>query len=1064
MALIKKIIIKKDVFPMKRLLLLVGFLLFLGVDPVKGQAVGGYLFETGYDSTLWIDMYDAQLYTDSNPQMVEMSFHFFFCGTYYRRLSIDKWGMVYFDHLPEVLHPSPALGEGVPPLLAPYSTPVCANEVLYKVTGAVGRRIFVVEFRMVVEGSVIRPLQVHLFEQDGSFVFVYGAKGYSVQEERFQVGFKGEGGTLVSVTQSSMAVPRESSWGVYDWPGNNRYYRFTPDSSICCCGFPRGGVTVLSTTDEQARLCWHRSFNETGYEFSYRQANSFFPWTTVFTADTCITLVGLLPLTEYECRVRSVCGMDSSRVSIDGRFLTVCPEEKENMICFADLNGDNVECRIGTYHFPSTTTEVVDFGPSSRASRHTVHTSKTETDIRTGNMLHTVPEGHCQSVRLGNWGTGSQEESITYAIKVDSNQFDIMILRYAIVEQDPNHVIDEQPKFLLSIMDSTGRLIDNCYYANFVAGVGGSGWQQGISGVVWRDWTTVGIDLTPLHGQTVYVMLDNYDCELGGHYGYAYFTLESAFKRLQSAYCGYSWTNTFYAPKGFTYRWYKSDNPGITLSRADSLSVNGGSGVYCCRASFATGDSSCGITLTCHSGPRFPVAAFTAEPLDSCGYSYRFVNNSVVASDTAHTILTGDPCEQYLWRFGDGTVSAALNPTHLFETGTFEVELVAMLSNGQCRDSVRQTITVNRLRDTVVDTFCVGGAYPFYGTSFNRPGMFTVTDGCWQHTVWLSQKQYFYQELEDTLCMGNVYWIGDEHFVDEGVYDVHLTSMEGCDSSYLLTLSTRPLPVSDYDISHTCHGDAYYFMTGRYSAADSSLVEPGSVAFVGEDSLLYCWKTLSPTSSLPYLTDDGQVRIVPKRENVYYIEYQYLDSPSCPVGDTIVLNPLEEIVADLEVSPTWLGYDKMELMVSDRSRNAVGRQWFVDGIVQEEDSPVLYYTVSHDADSVVVGIAVYDSTCTDTAERVVPVLRHMVTFPNVFIPSFDGNNQFGPIGYGVTDYELWVYDRRGNLVFHSTDMNETWDGTYNGVPCRQETYAYTCHYTAPTRDRLTMTGTVTLLR
>ena len=53
---------KKNVFPMKRTLLLVGFLLWLGVGSVSGQTVGGYFFETGYDSTMWVDMTDAQLY------------------------------------------------------------------------------------------------------------------------------------------------------------------------------------------------------------------------------------------------------------------------------------------------------------------------------------------------------------------------------------------------------------------------------------------------------------------------------------------------------------------------------------------------------------------------------------------------------------------------------------------------------------------------------------------------------------------------------------------------------------------------------------------------------------------------------------------------------------------------------------------------------------------------------------------------------------------------------------------------------------------------------------------
>ena len=123
----------------------------------------------------------------------------------------------------------------------------------------------------------------------------------------------------------------------------------------------------------------------------------------------------------------------------------------------------------------------------------------------------------------------------------------------------------------------------------------------------------------------------------------------------------------------------------------------------------------------------------------------------------------------------------------------------------------------------------------------------------------------------------------------------------------------------------------------------------------------------------------------------------------------------------------------------------------VDGVKQDEDGSILYYSVAPEADSVVVGVVAYNSTCTDTAERVVPVLRHLLMFPNVFTPSLATNGRFGPVGSNITEYELWIYDRRGALVFHSS-------------PCKQEAYAYICRYTTPTNDRLSTTGTVTLLR
>ena len=49
-------------------------------------------------------------------------------------------------------------------------------------------------------------------------------------------------------------------------------------------------------------------------------------------------------------------------------------------------------------------------------------------------------------------------------------------------------------------------------------------------------------------------------------------------------------------------------------------------------------------------------------------------------------------------------------------------------------------------------------------------------------------------------------------------------------------------------------------------------------------------------------------------------------------------------------------------------------------------------------------------------------------------------------------------------MFHTTDMEQGWDGTSGGIRCRQEVYAYTCRYTAITGGQQTHTGTVTLLR
>ena len=151
---------------------------------------------------------------------------------------------------------------------------------------------------------------------------------------------------------------------------------------------------------------------------------------------TSYTFTGLEPSTVYDFKVSSVCPSSATTYSSVVSARTVC-----NFTTFGydDLNADYVQCSYGNYTVPDMTEGVMDCGYTNSMSRHTVHYDPTETDPRTGGMLHTVPEGYCSSVRLGNWNTNYEAERIVYTYTVDTTDADLLILKYAAVLQDPNH-------------------------------------------------------------------------------------------------------------------------------------------------------------------------------------------------------------------------------------------------------------------------------------------------------------------------------------------------------------------------------------------------------------------------------------------------------------------------------------------------------------------------------------------------------------------------------------------------------------------------------------------------
>jgi len=65
-----------------------------------------------------------------------------------------------------------------------------------------------------------------------------------------------------------------------------------------------------------------------------------------------------------------------------------------------------------------------------------------------------------------------------------------------------------------------------------------------------------------------------------------------------------------------------------------------------------------------------------------------------------------------------------------------------------------------------------------------------------------------------------------------------------------------------------------------------------------------------------------------------------------------------------------------------------------------------------------------------------------IYIPTCFSPNGDGKNDvFAPVIHGnVYEYEFWIFDRWGQLVFYTTDPKEAWDGTFKGEKAQQDVY------------------------
>lgn len=66
-----------------------------------------------------------------------------------------------------------------------------------------------------------------------------------------------------------------------------------------------------------------------------------------------------------------------------------------------------------------------------------------------------------------------------------------------------------------------------------------------------------------------------------------------------------------------------------------------------------------------------------------------------------------------------------------------------------------------------------------------------------------------------------------------------------------------------------------------------------------------------------------------------------------------------------------------------------------------------------------------------------------IYFPNAFTPNHNSNNDtYLPKGYGIKEFEIMIFNRWGEMIFKSTDINKGWDGTFKGGAPLMDVYVY----------------------
>jgi gliding motility-associated-like protein len=275
----------------------------------------------------------------------------------------------------------------------------------------------------------------------------------------------------------------------------------------------------------------------------------------------------------------------------------------------------------------------------------------------------------------------------------------------------------------------------------------------------------------------------------------------------------------------------------------------------------------------------------------------------------------------------------------------------------------------------------------------------------------------------DTLCSD--YTAPDNKtYTTSGIYTAIISNESGCDSIITIHLTIKNPEINIASAKTTC-GD---------STAIASVNFKEGIAPIN-----YLWLPSGITDSVATDLWSG----------VHYLIVS--DAGGCTRIDSIEVKELKalDVIFQKQIEFHWQNEVPMEVAFFNHTQfyysgtKAVEYYWsFGDGTTSNTKDPVHTYYEEGIYD--VFLISCYANYCCDSAKSTIEV-RDSLHIPNVITPNSDGINDFFFIhNPNLNDYHLVIYNRWGQMIFESNNLNESWNGkVFNtGPDCEAGTYFF----------------------
>ena len=283
-----------------------------------------------------------------------------------------------------------------------------------------------------------------------------------------------------------------------------------------------------------------------------------------------------------------------------------------------------------------------------------------------------------------------------------------------------------------------------------------------------------------------------------------------------------------------------------------------------------------------------------------------------------------------------------------------------------------------------------------------------------------------------------------------GNFIVTVTDANGCTTTQSVTI-TQPLPMNLPTSS---------VMASCGMSDGSATVSPVG----GAPPYTYLWLT-SPV-----------VQVTPTATNIPSGTYSIIvtDANGCPQTQTVTVPGGAPPIANFNFTPSVVSSLDPQVYFTDASSGVITAWYWNFGDIASgnfdssstQNPSHVYSNPGVYCITLIIGNP--SGTCKDTIVKCLTVEAPSTFYiPNTFTPNKDGHNEmFMAYGTYIAEFHMYIFDRWGNLIFESNDINLGWNGTVNnnGVTVQEDVYVWKVRITDVNKNQYNYVGHVNMIR